>query len=194
MNDSESMIQCTRRVPIFRFPLEIYNYQIYNKFLSNSIKTNKCLPIYNTIQVCFIMNSLHKRTWCNKYQSKIQKLKCAGTVQLYFLSPRAGSLDEVWMLLHHTPRLKRFHGLLSMSSCTVCPCFCIALSPSWHPPLGDFSILPGIQNIAFSWSSFPIACPVCTPSEASVQLVIASATGPLVLISSSSCFFSPVWV
>jgi hypothetical protein len=45
-------------------------------------------------------------------------------------APRAGSLDEVWMLLHHTPRLKRIHGLLSMSSCMVCPCFCMTASVS----------------------------------------------------------------
>jgi hypothetical protein len=30
------------------------------------------------------------------------------------------------MLLHHTPSLENFHGLLSMSSCTVCSCFCIS--------------------------------------------------------------------
>jgi hypothetical protein len=32
------------------------------------------------------------------------------------------------MLLHHTPRLENFHGLLSMSSYTICPCFCISSS------------------------------------------------------------------
>jgi hypothetical protein len=46
------------------------------------------------------------------------------------LYPRAGSLDEVWMLLHHTPRLKRIQGLLSMSSCIMCPCFWITASVS----------------------------------------------------------------
>jgi hypothetical protein len=34
------------------------------------------------------------------------------------------------MLLHHTPRLERFHGLLLMSSWTVCPCFKIVASVS----------------------------------------------------------------
>jgi hypothetical protein len=41
----------------------------------------------------------------------------------------AGSLD-VMMLLHHTPSLENFHGMLSMSSCTVCPCLCISASVS----------------------------------------------------------------
>jgi hypothetical protein len=30
------------------------------------------------------------------------------------------------MLLHHTPSLETFHGLLSMSSCMVYPFFCIS--------------------------------------------------------------------
>jgi hypothetical protein len=38
---------------------------------------------------------------------------------------RAGSLE---MLLHHTPLLENFHGLLSMSSRTVCPCLWISAS------------------------------------------------------------------
>jgi hypothetical protein len=37
----------------------------------------------------------------------------------------AGSLE---MLLHHTPLLENFHGLLSMSSHTVCPCLWISTS------------------------------------------------------------------
>jgi hypothetical protein len=108
------------------FPLEIYNYQIYNEFLSNSIKTNKCLPIYIQYKCASYMNAFSLNVWRNNI--KCFKI-CAGAVQLFF-APRAGSLDEVWMLLHHTPRLKRFHGLLSMSSCTVCPCFCITASVS----------------------------------------------------------------
>ena len=32
------------------------------------------------------------------------------------------------MLLHHTPSLENFHGLLSMISCMVFPCFCISAS------------------------------------------------------------------
>jgi hypothetical protein len=36
---------------------------------------------------------------------------------------RTGSLE---MLLHHTPSLENFHGLLSMSSRTICPCFWIS--------------------------------------------------------------------
>jgi hypothetical protein len=43
---------------------------------------------------------------------------------------RAGSFDVSAMLLHHTLSLENFHGLLSMSSCTVCPCFCIPASVS----------------------------------------------------------------
>jgi hypothetical protein len=42
----------------------------------------------------------------------------------------AGSLDGLSMLLHHTPRLENFHGIMSMSSCMVCPCFCIIASLS----------------------------------------------------------------
>jgi hypothetical protein len=38
----------------------------------------------------------------------------------------AGLLDVLAMLLHHTPLLEKVHGLLSMSSCTVCPCFCMS--------------------------------------------------------------------
>jgi hypothetical protein len=46
--------------------------------------------------------------------------------------PIASALARLmWeMLLHHTPSLEKFHGLLSMSSCTVCPCFCISASVS----------------------------------------------------------------
>jgi hypothetical protein len=116
------------RVSISVFLLEIYNYQIYNEFLSNNIKTIKCLPIYHTIKVhsyeCFHSNG--GATIFPKYFKNV----CAGAVQLFFLFLCTGSLDEMWMLLHHTPRLKRFHGLLSMSSCTVCPCFWITASVS----------------------------------------------------------------
>jgi hypothetical protein len=38
-----------------------------------------------------------------------------------------GSLDELAMLLHHT-RLENIHGILSMISCMVHPCFCISAS------------------------------------------------------------------
>jgi hypothetical protein len=90
-----------------------------------SIKSNKCLSYLRTrayllkVLLQYKCASLHQliNAWRNNYQGKIQKEVC-WLVQLSF-SPRAGSLDEVWMLLHHTPRLKRFHGLLSMSSCTV---------------------------------------------------------------------------
>ena len=67
----------------------------------------------------------------NEYQGEIQNKKekrFAGLSSCSIYSPRADSYDVFRthrMLLHHTPRLKRFHGLLSMSSCTVCPCFCI---------------------------------------------------------------------
>jgi hypothetical protein len=50
----------------------------------------------------------------------------AGIFQLSFVSALAHLM--LAMLLHHTPSLENFHGLLSMSSCTVCPCFCISAS------------------------------------------------------------------
>jgi hypothetical protein len=51
---------------------------------------------------------------------------CAGLVQLSFASALARLM--LAMLLHHTPWLENFHGLLSMSSCMVCPCFWISAS------------------------------------------------------------------
>jgi hypothetical protein len=54
---------------------------------------------------------------------------CVGGLSSCLL-PRAGSLDVLAMLLHHTPSLENFHGLLSMSSCMVYPCFCISASVS----------------------------------------------------------------
>jgi hypothetical protein len=83
-----------------------------------SITQYKCPSLHHLINV-----------WRTNYQIELKK-KLAGSSSCLFLAPRAGSLDEVWMLLHHTPRLKRFHGLLSMSSYTVCPCFCITASVS----------------------------------------------------------------
>ena len=80
MNDNHTMYKggCLYSI----FPLEIWSYQFYNKFLSNSIKTNKCLPIYISIQVRFI--SLLINAWRNKYQGEIQKEVC-WLVQLSFL-------------------------------------------------------------------------------------------------------------
>jgi hypothetical protein len=70
------------------------------------------------------------QTAAQRYFLSNSKILCAGAVQLSLLSPRAGSYDELRMLLHHTPWLKRFHGLLPMSSCTVCPCFRVIASSS----------------------------------------------------------------
>ena len=47
------------RVSILRFPSRKVNCLIYIYFLSNSIKTLKCLPIYNIIQVRPALNALH---------------------------------------------------------------------------------------------------------------------------------------
>jgi hypothetical protein len=58
-----------------------------------------------------------------------EKLKiCAGSSSC--LLPSALARLILAMLLHHTPSLENFHGLLSMSSCMVCPCFCISASVS----------------------------------------------------------------
>ena len=59
---------------------------------------------------------------CTTISKAISKFVLAYPAVFHF---RVGSLDVLAMLLHHTPRLEKFHGLLSMSSCMVCPCFCI---------------------------------------------------------------------
>jgi hypothetical protein len=70
---------------------------------------------YN-VQVRFILMTL----LCLRNNSKvISKFVLACPAVLRF---HAGSLDVKAMLLHHTPRIENFHGLLSMSSRTVCPC------------------------------------------------------------------------
>jgi hypothetical protein len=58
-----------------------------------------------------------------------EKLKiCASSSSCPLPSALARLMWE--MLLHHTPSLENFHGLLSMSSCMVCPCLCISASVS----------------------------------------------------------------
>jgi hypothetical protein len=75
----------------------------------------KCTFINGSFKICATIS---------KAFSKFM-LACPAVLRFH-----AGSLDELAMLLHHTPRLENFHGLLSMSSCTVCPCFCITASVS----------------------------------------------------------------
>jgi hypothetical protein len=57
---------------------------------------------------------------CASNPREIQKFVLA-LVQLSFASTLACLM--LAMLLHHTPSLENFHGILSMSSRTVCPCF-----------------------------------------------------------------------
>jgi hypothetical protein len=78
--------------------------------------------IYN-IQVHLILNDSFKIM--QQLPRQFQNLVLAYPAIFCF---HAGSLDVLAMLLHHTPLLENFHGLLSMSSCTVCPCFKISSS------------------------------------------------------------------
>ena len=75
------------------------------------------------------MNDFNKE-WRNNSQVFQNVCWCCPAVS----SKCAGSLDEWAMLLHHTPRLENFHGLLSMSSYMVCPCLCIIASFSQLAP------------------------------------------------------------
>ena len=159
-------------------PLEIWNYQIYNKFLSNSIKTIKCLPIYNTIQMRFFINGFIKE-WCNNFQG-ISKFG-AGIVQLFFCLHALAHLVRCGCSCIILLGSKDF-----MRSCPWAPAqsahvsVSLPLFPSWHLPLGDFSISPGIQNTSSSWFFCLPFYLVCTPSKASVQLEIVSAIESLV--------------
>jgi hypothetical protein len=79
---------------------------------------------FTIIQACLhLMTSLI-------FQNIFKKM-CSMLFQLSLIS----ALSRCWlclhalaMLLHHTPSLENFHGLLSMSSHTVCPCFWISAS------------------------------------------------------------------
>jgi hypothetical protein len=82
------------------------------------------LKVHYIIQVCF--NKLLHSCSHNNFKA-FSKFVLACPAVFYF---RVGSLDVLAMLLHHTPSLEIFHGLLSMSSCTVCSCFCISASVS----------------------------------------------------------------
>jgi hypothetical protein len=123
-------------IPFSLSKAKLSNLDLIN--LSTCIKSNKCLSYLRTrayllkvrynVQVRSVMNAFIQMA-AQQLSKVFQKHMC-WRCPAVFLSPRAGSLDEVWMLLHHTPRLKRFHGLLSMSSCTVCPCFCMTASVS----------------------------------------------------------------
>jgi hypothetical protein len=82
------------------------------------------LKVHYNIQVRFILMA-HLR-FAQQLPRCFQNL--CWLVQLSFASALARLMWE--MLLHHTPSLENFHGLLSMSSCMVCPCFCISASVS----------------------------------------------------------------
>jgi hypothetical protein len=78
--------------------------------LSTCTKSNKCLNYLRTrayllkvrynVQVRFVMNVFIQMT-AQQLSKVFQKHMCWHCPAV-FLYPRAGSLDEVWMLLHHT--------------------------------------------------------------------------------------------
>jgi hypothetical protein len=68
----------------------------------------------------------HINVWRNKYQGAFKKNVLARPA---VLCSRAGSLDVGDAPASYS-WLENFHGLLSMSSCTVCPCFFITASVS----------------------------------------------------------------
>jgi hypothetical protein len=61
--------------------------------------------------------------WCIKHQNISNNSSCS---KMHWCLFQARLL--LAMLLHHTPSLENFHGLLSMRSCIVCPCFYISSS------------------------------------------------------------------
>ena len=63
--------------------------------------------------------------WRISFKGKFKNL--CWRVPSYPLSSALARLSRE-MLLHHTPSLENFHGLLSMSSRMVCPCFWISTS------------------------------------------------------------------
>jgi hypothetical protein len=86
---------------------------------------------------------------------------------------RAGSLK---MLLHHTPWLEKFHGLLSMSSCTMCPCFWIstsfsqlASSTGWFFHLTKYSKY--YFRLVFLLTLLSSMCSICGLSATSICFV-----------------------
>jgi hypothetical protein len=129
------LIQCTKEGAYIPFSLSnsttikstINSYltalNLLNVFLSTKDESLKAQgPLYNT-------SALHSHQHVNVFAQQFQGVSKFWCWRCPTVSSRcAGSLDVLWMLLHHTPRLERFHGLLSMSSCTVCPCFCIVAS------------------------------------------------------------------
>jgi hypothetical protein len=76
------------------------------------------------IQVCSIKLS----NLCSRNNFKEISKFVLVLVQLSFASTLARLMWE--MLLHHTPSLENFHGLLSMSSYMVFPCLFISVSVS----------------------------------------------------------------
>jgi hypothetical protein len=77
---------------------------------SRSFYNNTSMPPLNE----FIIISKHFQKMC----SVLFQLSLISTLSRYWLC-----LHTLVMLLHHTPSLEKFHGILSMSSRTVCPCF-----------------------------------------------------------------------
>jgi hypothetical protein len=82
---------------------------------SRSFYNNKSMPPLND----FINISKHFQNMC----LVLFQLSLISALSRCWLC-----LHALAMLLHHTPSLKKFHGLLSMSSRMVCPCFWISSS------------------------------------------------------------------
>jgi hypothetical protein len=118
------MLQYTMRVSIFHFPSLILNCLIYalklptniNAFLFLQTRAGRSRSDYNVL-VCLSLTITFK-FWHICLQKFINNSSCA-QIMLHLPHTRL----TLAMLLHHTPSLENFHGLLSMSSLTVCLCF-----------------------------------------------------------------------
>jgi hypothetical protein len=81
-----------------------------------------------SLKICLQYGSTHSLNyyidvWRIKLQNISNNSSCA---KMHWRLSHARLL--LAMLLHHTPSLENFHGLLSMSSHMVCPCFWISAS------------------------------------------------------------------
>jgi hypothetical protein len=118
------MLQYTMRVSIFRFPSLILNCLIYalklptniNAFLVLQTRAGRSRSDYNLLVRLSL--TITFKFGASNLQNFLNNVSCAQNV-LWLPHARL----TLAMLLHHTPSLENFHGLLSMSSRTVFPCF-----------------------------------------------------------------------
>jgi hypothetical protein len=118
------MLQYTMRVSIFRFPSLILNCLIYalklptniNAFLVLQTRAGRSRSDYNLLVRLSL--TITFKFGASNLQNFLNNVSCAQNV-LWLPHARL----TLAMLLHHTPSLENFHGLLSMSSRMVCPCF-----------------------------------------------------------------------